>query len=59
MWQSIFMMAVLCMICDIDFFRKSPAVNDMGRMWGSARFMSPEEYENYNWKNGIFDLYGQ
>lgn len=32
-------------ICDIDFFRKSPAVNDMGRMWGSARFMSPEEYE--------------
>lgn len=32
-------------ICDIDFFRKSPAVNDMGRMWGSSRFMSPEEYE--------------
>ena len=31
-------------ICDIDFFRKSPAVNDMGRMWGSSRFMSPEEY---------------
>ncbi len=32
-------------ICDIDFFRKNPAVNDMGRMWGSSRFMSPEEYE--------------
>lgn len=32
-------------ICDIDFFRKSPAVNDMGQMWGSSRFMSPEEYE--------------
>ncbi len=32
-------------ICDIDFFRKSPAVNDMGRMWGSSRFMSPEEYK--------------
>lgn len=32
-------------ICDIDFFRKSPTVNDMGRMWGSSRFMSPEEYE--------------
>lgn len=31
-------------ICDIDFFRKSPAINDMGRMWGSERFMSPEEY---------------
>lgn len=32
-------------ICDIDFFRKQPCVNDMGRMWGSSRFMSPEEYE--------------
>ena len=31
-------------ICDIDFFRKKPCVNDMGRMWGSARFLSPEEY---------------
>lgn len=32
-------------ICDIDFFRKSPVVNDMGRMWGSSVFMSPEEFE--------------
>lgn len=32
-------------ICDIDFFRKAPAKNDMGRMWGSAIFMSPEEFE--------------
>ncbi|MBQ8967495.1 serine/threonine protein kinase [Ruminococcus sp.] len=32
-------------ICDIDFFRPQPTVNDMGRMWGSSRFMSPEEYE--------------
>ena len=32
-------------ICDIDFYRKMPAVNDMGQMWGSERFMSPEEYE--------------
>lgn len=31
-------------ICDIDFFRRLPAVNDMGRMWGSSRFMSPEEF---------------
>lgn len=31
-------------ICDIDFYRKSPAKNDMGKMWGSTRFMSPEEY---------------
>ncbi|MDD4164618.1 MAG: GNAT family N-acetyltransferase [Eubacteriales bacterium] len=32
-------------ICDIDFYRKTPAKNDMGKMWGSSRFMSPEEYE--------------
>ena len=30
-------------ICDIDFFRRTPCVNDMGRMWGSPRFISPEE----------------
>lgn len=23
-------------ICDIDFFRRMPCVNDMGRMWGSS-----------------------
>ena len=32
-------------ICDIDFFKKSPVINDMGRMWGSSIFMSPEEFE--------------
>lgn len=32
-------------ICDIDFYRKAPVKNDMGKMWGSTRFMSPEEYE--------------
>ena len=32
-------------ICDIDFFRKQPCINDMGRMWGSSRFQAPEEYE--------------
>lgn len=32
-------------LCDIDFFRKSPAVNDMGEnFWGSKRLKSPEEY---------------
>ena len=30
-------------ICDIDFFQKQPFRNDMGRMWGSPRFISPEE----------------
>ena len=32
-------------ICDIDFYRKTPTYNDMGKMWGSSRFMSPEEYQ--------------
>ena len=32
-------------ICDIDFFRRQPCINDMGRMWGSSRFQSPEEYQ--------------
>ncbi len=31
-------------ICDIDFFRRMPCVNDMGRMWGSSLFQAPEEY---------------
>ncbi len=33
-------------ICDIDFYTKSPYINTMGRMWGSSRFMSPEEFTN-------------
>ena len=32
-------------ICDIDYFRKSPTVNDMGHMFGSKRFQAPEEFE--------------
>jgi aminoglycoside phosphotransferase (APT) family kinase protein len=32
-------------ICDIDFYVKKPYINQMGRMWGSSRFMSPEEFE--------------
>ncbi|MCC5466178.1 hypothetical protein [Pelosinus baikalensis] len=32
-------------ICDIDFFRKKPTVNDIGEnFWGPKRFKSPEEY---------------
>jgi serine/threonine-protein kinase len=32
-------------LCDLDFYERAPTVNRMGRMWGSTRFMSPEEYE--------------
>lgn len=30
-------------ICDIDFYSKLPYINEMGRLWGSSSFMSPEE----------------
>lgn len=33
------------LVCDIDLYRHKPAFNDRGRMWGSSRFMAPEEYE--------------
>ena len=33
------------MFCDIEFYRKKPVINDMGRMWGSTGYMSPEEFE--------------
>jgi len=33
------------MICNIDLYRPMPAFNNLGRMPGSARFLSPEEYE--------------
>ena len=31
-------------LCDAEFYRPMPVVNEMGRMWGSSRFMSPEEF---------------
>lgn len=32
-------------ICDIDFYQRKPFFNNMGRIWGASRFMSPEEFE--------------
>ncbi len=32
-------------ICDIDFYTPKPLINTAGRLWGSSRFMSPEEFE--------------
>lgn len=31
-------------ICDIDLYMDKPFINTMGRLWGSSRFMSPEEF---------------
>ena len=36
--------ALQAVVCDIDLYRRKPAVNDRGRMRGSSRFMAPEEY---------------
>ena len=56
------------LVCDIDLYRRKPAFNDRGRMWGSSRFMAPEEYElgaaldetttEYNMAALAFLLYG-
>ncbi|WP_437812662.1 serine/threonine protein kinase [Sorangium sp. So ce1078] len=31
-------------LMDLDLYREGPFVNDMGRMFGSTRFMAPEEF---------------
>ncbi|MCI9079388.1 MAG: hypothetical protein HFH68_10765 [Lachnospiraceae bacterium] len=31
-------------ICDIDLYRKSPVINDMGDWYGTKRLKAPEEY---------------
>ena len=30
---------------DLDTYRRGPSVNEVGRMFGSTRFMAPEEFE--------------
>ena len=32
-------------LTDLDGYRKGPSINGMGRMFGSSRFMAPEEFE--------------
>jgi serine/threonine-protein kinase len=32
-------------VIDLDSYRRGPSRNDMGRMFGSTRFMAPEEFE--------------
>ncbi|EMA6342998.1 serine/threonine protein kinase [Bacillus cytotoxicus] len=46
-------------ICDIDLYAQKPYVNFMGRMWGSSRFMSPEEFElgaQIDEKTNVFNM---
>ncbi|GIP37133.1 serine/threonine protein kinase [Paenibacillus sp. J31TS4] len=44
-------------VCDIDLYRRSPFRNPMGRMWGSSRFMSPEEFELGAPIDGVTNVY--
>ncbi|MFD2043122.1 protein kinase [Ornithinibacillus salinisoli] len=46
-------------ICDIDLYQKKPYTNTMGRLWGSSRFMSPEEFElgaRIDSKTNVFNM---
>lgn len=33
------------LLCDVDAYHRTPFFNPVGRMWGSSRFMAPEEYQ--------------
>jgi len=33
------------LLSDADMYRRKPAFNDRGRMYGSSRFLAPEEYD--------------
>lgn len=47
-------------VCDIDFYRKSPSVNNLGQhFWGSTRFKSPEEFtlgDPIDSKTNVFNM---
>jgi aminoglycoside phosphotransferase (APT) family kinase protein len=46
------------LICDIDLYSKLPYINTMGRMWGSSRFMSPEEFTHGAAIDEVTNVYG-
>lgn len=46
-------------ICDIDLYKKKPFINTMGRLWGSSRFMSPEEFKlgaNIDERTNVYNM---
>jgi len=45
-------------VCDIDFYAEAPYTNQVGRMWGSLRFMSPEEFALGAEIDEITNVYG-
>ena len=44
-------------LCDIDFYAKTPYINQIGRMWGSSKMMSPEEFTKGNIIDEITNVY--
>lgn len=44
-------------ICDIDLYSERPYINNMGRLWGSSRFMSPEEFNKGDSIDEITNVY--
>lgn len=44
-------------LCDIDFFRKLPSINETGFIWGSDRFKAPEEKIRGAVLNAATDVY--
>ncbi|MBZ9532961.1 hypothetical protein KGR20_01655 [Cytobacillus oceanisediminis] len=50
---------IVTKICDIDLYKKKPFTNTMGRIWGSSRFMSPEEFKlgaRIDEKSNVFNM---
>jgi serine/threonine-protein kinase len=46
-------------LVDLDTYHRGPFVNEMGRMFGSTRFMAPEEFEKgaaIDWRTTVFTL---
>ena len=46
-------------LCDIDYYEKRPYKNPIGRMWGSHRYMSPEEFvlgDTIDRKSNVFTM---
>jgi serine/threonine protein kinase len=44
---------------DLDSYHRGPLVNEVGRMFGSTRFMAPEEFErgaSIDWRTTVFNL---
>ncbi|MBR55556.1 serine/threonine protein kinase [Candidatus Poribacteria bacterium] len=44
-------------VVDLDHYHQGPLINKMGRMFGSARFMAPEEFEQGAVVDGLTNVF--